>query len=393
MIYLLIFLLLLFLSYHYDFCGRKRGRKAWYNAVLIMLILVAGLRWRLGSDTPVYLRQFYYETTPLWNLTIEDVLEGLKPFWKLLNSFVYTLFGRYYILQLIQASIVNVLFFKYFKKHSKYIFFCVLLYFFWLYFSLSMQLMKASFSIAICLFANDYLIEKKWIKSYSLYFLALMFHPQAALLLLMPFFLKLKFNISGILFLLFCFCAGFAIQQYLGDYLFIIEAVGDDTLMQKANRYADIVTKADNSFLRTITAVAIGLCEMFATIYAKKKAKLDIRNLEPFLILGMASIMIQINVELFYRYVYYFSFHFILMFSYIAQYIVHRSSQARTSKGLSFAKVMLFFLPLMTFVHANRYFQLARYVPYNSIIEMGIDEEREYHYMLDGKEPANKNEY
>lgn len=391
LIYIGIFFLLLYLTIHYDINRREAYKKFWYRFVLVLLILVAGLRWRLGSDTPVYMRQFFYETPFLKDLQIEDILAGLKPLWKILNSMIYTWFGRFYILQLIHAAVVNYLFFKYFKKHSNYIFFCILFYFFWLYFSLSMQIMKASFSIAICLFANDYLLDKKWIKSYFLYALAMMFHPQTALLLLMPFFLKLKFNFKGLLILLCCFVSGFAIQRFLGDYIFIIESIGDDTLMQKANGYAQIVSGANNSLLRTVTAIGILFCEILIVIYAKKRAKLNVSNLEPFLMLGMASLMIQINIELFYRYVFYFSFYFIILFSFIAQYIVQNRREIR--KELAFARVLVFFSPLLLCIHVNRYFQLLRYVPYSSIIEKSVDKAREDNYIMNGKPAANKNEY
>ena len=391
MIYIGILTLLLFLFFRYDFCGKKSGRMACYYAVLVILILLAGLRWRLGSDTPIYMRQFFHETPLLWNLHTEDVMLGLKPFWKLLNSVVYTFFGKFYILQLIHATIVNILFFTYFKKHSQYIFFCVILYFFWLYLNMSMQIMKASFSIAICLFANDYLIERKWIKSYSLYFVALLFHPQTALLLFMPFFLKLRLNTKGSLILFISFITGLAIQHFLGDFLFVFEAIGDDTIMNKASDYTNIIVEADNSFLRMVTSAGILICEFLSILYVKKRTKLDISNIEPFLMLGMATILVQINVELFYRYVFYFSFYFIILFSYIAQYIVNNNRIL--SRGLLFAKVIMFFLPLLICIHANRFFQLPRYVPYYSIWEMKVDKVREKYYMKDGKPAANKKEY
>jgi len=391
MIYIGILTLLLFLFFRYDFCGKKSGRMACYYAVLVILILLAGLRWRLGSDTPIYMRQFFHETPLLWNLHTEDVMLGLKPFWKLLNSVVYTFFGKFYILQLIHATIVNILFFTYFKKHSQYIFFCVILYFFWLYLNMSMQIMKASFSIAICLFANDYLIERKWIKSYSLYFFALLFHPQTALLLFMPFFLKLRLNTKGSLILFISFITGLAIQHFLGDFLFVFEAIGDDTIMNKASDYTNIIVEADNSFLRMVTSAGILICEFLSILYVKKRTKLDISNIEPFLMLGMATILVQINVELFYRYVFYFSFYFIILFSYIAQYIVNNNRIL--SRGLLFAKVIMFFLPLLICIHANRFFQLPRYVPYYSIWEMKVDKVREKYYMKDGKPAANKKEY
>ena len=44
MIYLIVLLLLLHLSYYYDICGRAKHREEWYYVVLFILILIAGLR-------------------------------------------------------------------------------------------------------------------------------------------------------------------------------------------------------------------------------------------------------------------------------------------------------------------------------------------------------------
>ena len=63
MVYNIIFILLLYLSYNYDFHGHKNGRKGWYYAILVFFILFAGLRWRLGIDTPNYIEHFYYACT------------------------------------------------------------------------------------------------------------------------------------------------------------------------------------------------------------------------------------------------------------------------------------------------------------------------------------------
>lgn len=117
MIYLAVFILLLFLSFHYDICGAKGGRDAWYSVILIVFILIAGLRWRLGVDTPNYLDEFYYETPRLDLLSIED-LKLTKPLWILLNSIVLTFFGRFYVVQLIHATFINT-FYLYFKKFHR----------------------------------------------------------------------------------------------------------------------------------------------------------------------------------------------------------------------------------------------------------------------------------
>ena len=131
MIYFVILCILVILAIRYDIQGKTKYRDQWYYAVLIILILVAGLRWRFATDTVRYMYMFYYNTPYVWNLTGERFLNAsTPPLWLLLNSIVKSLGGRFFVVQLIQASIVDILFFKYFKKHSPYPFACVVLFFF-----------------------------------------------------------------------------------------------------------------------------------------------------------------------------------------------------------------------------------------------------------------------
>ena len=65
MIYCAILFLLVCLSLQYDINGAKKGRDIWYGFMLVAFILVAGLRWRIGIDTPSYLYNFYHEKSIL----------------------------------------------------------------------------------------------------------------------------------------------------------------------------------------------------------------------------------------------------------------------------------------------------------------------------------------
>ena len=61
MVYYVILLLLIVLSIRYDLNGKIKYREQWYNTVLAILVLLAGLRYRLGEDTINYLYSFFYD--------------------------------------------------------------------------------------------------------------------------------------------------------------------------------------------------------------------------------------------------------------------------------------------------------------------------------------------
>lgn len=68
MIYLIVFIYLLYLSVRYDILGREDYRWTHYRIAVTLLILVAGLRWRVGSDTVSYASDFILVMTcSIWN--------------------------------------------------------------------------------------------------------------------------------------------------------------------------------------------------------------------------------------------------------------------------------------------------------------------------------------
>ena len=84
--------------------------------VEILLILVAGLRYRIGGDTTNYIYSFYHVYPVLEDFSFEDYPIGKDPLYVIINSIVKTLGGRFYVVQLIQSIFVITLTFKYFKK-------------------------------------------------------------------------------------------------------------------------------------------------------------------------------------------------------------------------------------------------------------------------------------
>ena len=185
--------------------NNKKNRTLSYNFVLVILIFISGLRWRIGTDTIGTLTQFYYYTPKLENFFKWESFGVHAVLWKFFMSFFFTFGGRFYLVQLFQAIIVNALIFKYFKKHSKYIFTCVFLYFIWMYTTYNKEEMKASLSVVFMLYANDYILDKKYKKSLMLSVLACLFHFSTILLIFTPLFLFLRINKISIFLLIISF--------------------------------------------------------------------------------------------------------------------------------------------------------------------------------------------
>lgn len=384
MIYLVVLFLLLLLSFIYDINGKVKNRDFWYNTMLVVFILIAGLRWRLGVDTPNYLGSFYHVYPTIDNFSFSDYGIAKSPLYVLINSVVKTLGGRFYVVQLIHATIVNVLIFKYIKKHTAYIYTSVFFYALFAYTSYNMEIMRGSLSIVICLFSNDFILEKKWVKGYSLLVLALLFHPQTLVLFLMPILFFLRLNKTGIIILICAFFIGMVIMQIFGDYLWLFE--GDENIEDKVSSYVNSERYGEQGGK---FGFFVGACFMpifymiYSLLYAKKnRSDNKLLMLEPFLMLCIMFIVIRLNVEIAYRYIDYYKIYYCLFYANLfVNFIVDEKILRR---GLAFFRSFLIFCPFFYFIVVRGYITDAgkgfRYNPYTSIFDRTIDKQRQMRY-------------
>lgn len=392
MIYLAVFILLILLSLHYDIYGAKQGRDVWYSILLVAFILIAGLRWRLGVDTPNYLDEFYYKTPPLNHLSLEDDLTLTKPLWILLNSFVMSVFGRFYVVQLIHAAFINILFFRYIKRHSRYIFTCVSFYFLCMYTNQNMEEMKASFSVAICLYANDYILEKKWLKAYLLYLLAALFHASAYIICFTPLLLFLRLDKRGCMVLVAALFAGYWLQHNFGDYLSLFDML-DGSISKKLNGYAnsDQYSTQGGNVNFFIVWIFPTLIYGIYCLYVVKKRSLNqgLLRLEPFVLIGLVFLVLQMSMQVFYRFVHFYSIYFVLFYT----EALITSVKSSVAKKFALVKMTFIFLPFLLLTLYGYKGRYVRYYPYSSVIERKVDRDRELWFNRAERSGPNINQY
>ena len=349
---------------------------------MFVFILMAGLRYRLGTDTPNYIWHFYHDIPRLDKLTIEDVSIGNKSLWIILNSTILSLGGRFYIVQLIQATIVNVIVFKYIKKHSTYLFTCLFFYFLCMYFTLNMEVMKASLSIVVCYYANDYILQKKWKKAYLLYILAVLFHPQALVIMITPLFAFLRFNKTGALVLVSSFVIGLLIQYVFGDYLMLFEF--DDAIEEKTVALAnnEHTLSQDHSQIYLTMAVYVYIVYAIITYYVVKRySDSKLQKFEPFLFFFTFFYVIAINSFIFYRFAMYYMIYLVLYIS--ETFVKVAKRRRRMSSGLAYFKSVIMVIPFIVLVGYFRGSRAYRYYPYSSVIERSVDKDREMRRLED----------
>ena len=396
MLYLSVCILLVCLSIHYDINEETKYKDFWYLFILAVFILIAGLRYRLGVDTLAYMNMYYHLIPDLWHLQDADDSMYFEPFYYLLCSVVKSFGGRFYVVQLLHATFVCVLLFKYIKKHSRYVFACLFLFFIWTYTSYFMETMRASMAIVICLFANDYMLERKWLKGVLLYLLAFGCHNSSILLIVTPLFLFLRFNIWGLMALMVTPIIGMIIQNQIEDYILLMDLDGNVT--DKAVGYLNNDRYMTNHNI-LYYLIDLGIYIYYSVIsflFIKyRKDASGLMKLQPFVVLGLVFVLLKDRTEIFYRFVDYYKIYFIFYF--VELFIGYIKCSETYSKAVSALKMIIVFIPLLYVVmmrYANNGY--VRYYPYSSVIERSINQDREHEYKrirTDISLLINRNEY
>lgn len=384
--YFVILLFVLVLSVEYDILDRTRHKILFYRIILIISILLSGFRFRVGLDTVQYLELFYSSTPKIEELSYDNLFSSyMEPLFLMMMSIVKSLFGRFYFVQLLQAIIVNALIFKYIRKHSSYIFFCVFLYFVWKYFTYNMEEMRASIALVICLYANDYIIEKKVIKGMLLFLISLLFHYSAALLLLTPIILiinkRLDFRGWLIIMVAMIICIGY--RSILGELMVLLSF--NEVLLMKLSYYSTesglMEQKLNfNGILFVFFQYILIILVSTRTIVENNRKFI---NLEPFLFIGVLFVVISIPISLFYRYVNFYIIYFVLFYS---EFFIENIKKYKKTHVIRYVSKSLFlffpyfltiFLTYSAKVDKTQYSTIDRYIPYTSVFNRTFELNRE----------------
>ena len=107
MIYFVVFILLLIPVVKYDWLVKTGGEGKWYYFNLVVLIILAGLRYRVGGDTLMYMSVF--DSFPKWDeLKYFDFETAeYQPLWYVFTAICRTIYDDFAFFQLVHASILG----------------------------------------------------------------------------------------------------------------------------------------------------------------------------------------------------------------------------------------------------------------------------------------------
>ncbi len=384
-IYLILLIYLLFLFYRYDMCCQSRYQNVNYWFACIVLILVAGFRYRIGFDTINYMESFESPFYPRLSDFRFGGDYGNDILWVFINSIGKSTSLGFYTVQLIQAAIVNIAVFWFIKRHSPKQFFAILLFFLFQWWNYCFEAMRESIAIAFYLFALDALICKNSLKHYYLrVWPAIFAHTFGFVTLFFPLIRYLKINkYLPVVFALFLVVL-FSISDVVNT---LVEGMTmmENAASAKATKYmeSDIYGESTLS-LAGIVALFISrvvpIMYIVFVLHRNKDPKTDV--FIPYLLCYILVVLLRMEMPIFFRFYNYFE---IMMIVGMTQAVtIHTKIREYNITALTW--IMILFMIVIRGYELTKpetdstydYKTYNRYIPYNSIFTEDYNEQSEF---------------
>lgn len=199
MIYIFVAVFLLLLALYYDFAKKKAGYKFWWIFMYLLLVAIAGLRYRVGSDTFAYEAFFEDENVYLSSLSLEDYFSfNWEPLFIFFMAIIKSTIDDFVFFQICHAVIVNAVVFWFIRRNTTNRFTVLFFYFIFLYVLLNMEMAREALAICLFLFSVKYLIARRWVAYYGISLVAFFFHYGAAIIFLFPFLYGTKLSTKNV---------------------------------------------------------------------------------------------------------------------------------------------------------------------------------------------------
>ena len=382
MIYILVFILLLIPVVKYDLMAKSGGEGGWFFFNLMVLILLAGLRYRVGGDTLMYM-SMYDEIPVLSELKYFDFEEALyNPLWYVYNSLFKSIGDDFVYFQIGQAIIVNSVFFWFFRKYSpQYYFSAILLYYIGYYCYFNMEILREILCVCILMLMTPWLLAKRWILYYAGCIVAINLHYSSAVMLAIPLlyymFRKPSWKLQLII------IAGITtLMSVVNIMALIVRMIAqDERLVELVEKYTENSGNLTGMLFQLIAALPV-----VGMMYIRCKCDIDYRD--KFVSLAMGAVFaysFAMGFFAFARLANYF-IPFVLVFTvhtiyyFVTNYNL-RSAQVSTlvvgaSVFLISFNLGFYYLRDMSTYYPNTRFK-AIFSPYYSVLNPKIDEQRE----------------
>lgn len=375
MVYLAALVLILIPFVRFDILKKNGNEKLWYYICLSALTLIAGLRYRVGGDTLGYMIHFntYPNVVKIFTFNFKGAY--YMPLWYVYNAIFKSLGDNFYVFQIVQALLVNLAFFRFFKRYSKHFFAVLLVYFVGYYLFYNTETLRSALCVALFLEAYPFLEKKKYHWYFLLSLIAVGFHISAAFLFIVPLFRFIKKENF-----IFCIVTGVVIllMACLINIKSIIESVNIQAttgfryyLMSRLNSYANSMPQLSKYYLFDQLTICIPILGVMLIRHV-----FGYDNDRRFGVAAMMMVIIQFG-SLFHNVIGRFNDYLIpFMLVYMANTLLdNRDDIAKNKSGLTLAILtVISFFGVVTIKYCRNQNSLCegshiydRYIPYRSI--------------------------
>lgn len=372
MVYILVFVILLTFTIVFDYSYKGTSNKHSQTIAIVvsfvLLSLLAGLRYRVGTDTLSYMDEYYKYPSSYFK---ETYLYG----WYLFIAACKKLHFSFYVVQLILALFTNYAVFYFLRRTANHFYFALLLYYVIVYPALNFEILRQGVCISIFLLSFNYLENKAFVKYYICVGVACLFHYSALMLLLIPLLLLIPINKKSFNFFIAVIILTIGLSSLLKEQIYQF-SMGLSFLEDRAFYYfSEVDTEESFSpisyFFNLALNVIIPYIIIRYHIYSERVSK-------AFLVVSMFSMIIYIvsvYMPIIYRFNNYFQlFNLVLFVDFFNWLRMH-------VKGRPFV-IMLVAILLFVGVKARVYFArnegtpvYYHYYPYSSILnEFKVDQ-------------------
>lgn len=396
MIYLIV-IVLLFVGLHFDNKDWKnRSKNIWWYFELIVLILLAGLRYRVGGDSLGYddMHAHMETLSQLFNLKELSDWADLRymPLWHYFVALCLEVTDDFIFLQIVESIFVNSVIFWFVKKYANRPFMVVLFYFVMMYPYYNTEILRQIISVCVFLLAIPSLLAGKYVRFYLLAILALGFHHASVFLFIVPpvFIFMKKMGDKSMVGFMLIFIIGMIFVSQL-DLVSTLMKLWGMSQVGSAMSHNDVNhTSFVGVIYRLITEWLLTFLFLFLCKYQNKEDR------------AMLSIYVFISgiaipVFLMYRIVdfMWIPFYVIIMNNLDRFYLSRRTMQKLRIKNyrlyglLSILVVLNVLIVRFNYYMLDRYeitgmrdsYQYNMYIPYHSVFDQEKDDKREaLHY-------------
>lgn len=216
-----------------------------FKLLFVLLWLYAGLRYRVGTDTFMYMELFNFFPS-IDKLNIYSLSEyKIEPLWIIYNSLLKFFCDDFIIVQLTSSLIFNLAVFKFIRNNSTYVFTSLSIYFVIDYLLMNFEFMRQTTALGVYyLLVHKYLEDKKYKLWVVGTILCGFIHNTIFFCFLFPFMKKISISTKRLFVIVGC-CLFVVLSNQLFSFLSYI-VPEDMSAVEKIIAYRDNISTVFN---------------------------------------------------------------------------------------------------------------------------------------------------